>query len=238
MGGPINILIRWENGETTSFEAWTNPMPYWFSNLKLIENTEAHLKEYVEARERFVPVSKGPEGYGLVVIDVMTKQILNMQGYTSFASIYGTGCQIEIPYDTPKNTKFDQLVFSEGSYILRLKQFFDAGRVSELKRWDSNKECHINESLESYFGKKVTFDDIYNKISERDNGFHVDFILNMDPWVISSFSENSGSKDFKQRLVDMNFVFTESDDKLWDNWEKRYGEEEYDDEEEDDNEAT
>ncbi len=130
------------------------------------------------------------------------------------------------------NGRPDQLVFSEGSDTLRLKQFFDAGRVSELKRWHSDKKCHINESLESYFGKKVTFDDIYDKISEWDNSFHVNFILNMDPWIISSFAETSGSKDFKQKLVDIGFVFNESDDKLGGDWEKRFGEDEYDEEDE------
>ena len=102
MGGGIAVTARRANGEILRMCRWTNPLPFFFQNMRFVGGDESHLDEYLEQWHDFM--RQAPEGdemdremvahdklapywYGLVVIDYQTKKVLSLQGYSALISV-------------------------------------------------------------------------------------------------------------------------------------------------------
>jgi hypothetical protein len=90
MGGSINVAIRFENGETVCQDQWTNYLPSWFRDPKMLEDetlarafcAATSTKEYMAdptTHGRPQPVENN--SYGLLVWDYATKSILDNNTY-------------------------------------------------------------------------------------------------------------------------------------------------------------
>lgn len=99
MGGSINMAFRFSDGEACCFDRWTNNMGN-LSKLEILDGDEQPVRDYIAmcrnndylADPDFTgkPVRVSTSGYGLVLIDYVTKTIIDCNGYSSlFGAIHG-----------------------------------------------------------------------------------------------------------------------------------------------------
>lgn len=106
MGGTIAITVRLPDGTEHRMARWTNALPNFLVNAKFYEKDSHHAQEYVKRgkdmqedykkhkkdRKFEFPMSPvyggytqlAPDGYGLVVVDMVNNKVLHSQGYTDF----------------------------------------------------------------------------------------------------------------------------------------------------------
>lgn len=93
MGGAVKVVVRESDGTVHNMCRWTNNLTWWLHRPEFITNPDKLLKEYIEAKKDSAYYSENdtlsPEGYGLVVIDAVTKTILSHQDYTDLNQTYG-----------------------------------------------------------------------------------------------------------------------------------------------------
>lgn len=90
MGGSVNVAIRFSNGESFCTDRWTNNIPHWFNHPEFFSGEE-RAREYMRMNRNADPViDKYPPGmptrlgsseYGLILIDYMSKTILDNNTY-------------------------------------------------------------------------------------------------------------------------------------------------------------
>lgn len=88
MGGSINIAARFNNGDTICVDGWTNIMPGMICNNTTLSGDDSIVRETlmtVAGHHSYAgPQPFRASGYGIVVIDFISRAIHSMQGYTSF----------------------------------------------------------------------------------------------------------------------------------------------------------
>jgi hypothetical protein len=85
MGGIVSVTIRRSDGKEYRKQRWTNHMPYYISNVKMLREDADHINEYV-SYDNYTEKDYGlaPVEYGIVIVDFVTKQIVTKQQYTAF----------------------------------------------------------------------------------------------------------------------------------------------------------
>lgn len=93
MGGAVNVVVREKNGRVHKMCRWTNNICSYLYSSEIATNPDKLLKEYIKARHKSdydsLDTTFSPDGYGLIVIDNMTKTIMSHQDYTSFDETTG-----------------------------------------------------------------------------------------------------------------------------------------------------
>ena len=89
MGGSVKVVIRFKDGKVKCQTRHTNALPYWFNqNYDFIIEPEKVCKEYISKNKEsgyYVSgATNSPDGYGIVVIDLLKNEIISCQGYTEF----------------------------------------------------------------------------------------------------------------------------------------------------------
>lgn len=217
MGGRVNVTIRLDEQTVYSAARWTNSMPFWVRDMKFIRGERAHLQEYANVKPGFGPAPNCPDGYGLVVFDLVHKRLLSMQCYTGFVQIVPS--RHEPDEDERKN--WNELLAEKRLKLLTYIRGLD----------DTRTETEAEEPLEG------TYDEVFGKIEDlrkdllrrEDNGEikygHHTLILDIAPWVIEDFEEDpEGAEAMKARMIDLGFVFSEEDKAGWDAWIKNKNE--------------
>lgn len=96
MGGYITVARRQKDGTVQSYRSWTNSVPEWVRDTKMITDPDAHLDEWFQylaetstQDNTYFQDYQGkvyPTEYGIVFIDQVTNQIFGCQDYTSLGN--------------------------------------------------------------------------------------------------------------------------------------------------------
>jgi hypothetical protein len=154
-----------------------------------------------------------PAGYGLVVVDIINKVILTQQGYTDLGVIY----PVQIALTMSQREHFPERGTEQHDDDLdRLLKFHKAGRVKTIKVWDREAKT----MREQEFPQDMTIDDMLASCQGyRKNGW-AGLIMDMSPYQIEKFPERNAqaSEQMRQRILDLGFPLTESDEQGWREW--------------------
>lgn len=92
MGGQINVAFRFSDGEACCFDRWTNNVGV-LSKIEILDGDEQPVRDYIAMcrNNDYVvdhdyngkPVRVSTSGYGLILIDFVSKTIIDSNGYTS-----------------------------------------------------------------------------------------------------------------------------------------------------------
>lgn len=241
MGGTVAVTLRKPDGTEYRMDRWTNSMPWGIGNMKMLKHDMAHvddyLKQWLEMRDDYernkatgkfelnmtecyaTPDGLAPCGYGLVVVDMVNNVILSMQDYTAFDSMCAASVQLDIPHNTAD---------ADSNYQI-FKEFFDAGQVKGMLTRDSFDNARSNNSNDLYAPVPDCFDEVLALLdpSKRDV---FEFKLDLKPFTLETFDgyNTDELKAYRARLLELGFVITDEENKIWDDLITEYEEEEED----------
>jgi len=225
MGGNIGVTIREENGMEHRMSRWTNPIPWFINNIKLIEKDLEHLNEYLgrwyDMRQdwqqhqhdrqfefNMTPVYAGhpylaPVEYGLIVIDMQKNIILEYQGYAGIGKIYGAAIAYERDYGRSRyiNGQMD---------TDRLRELFNAGRIKTAKEFIKVKQYEVNLSGKS-------FDQVVEFASDL-----TDFMIDMSPYEVIHYNDHNSNaaKRMLTKIKELGFQIIPQEENIWEQWIK------------------
>lgn len=240
MGGSIAMTLRLPDGTEHRMMRWTNIMPWAFTNLDLVTENPEHLKAFMSqwhemvedwdtaqaagTEPKFLMTScyapyrlLAPDGYGLVVIDMVNKVILHSQGYSDIGTIF-TSSFHDGEFTDPDSNKY------------RFKKLWDAGRIKSIKRWSAEGVSVIpvpwstaEEAVEALHSSREWMGD---------------FIVDMSPYTVERFPEHNTKEAIRlrERVLSLGFALTAPEEAQWAKWIedcKEY-DKEYDDDGEED----
>jgi hypothetical protein len=222
MGGTLAVTIRQANGTINKMARWTNAMPFFICNLKLVKEDPAHLQNYLqkfdEMRADYLahkddqkfefPMSDcygnhvylAPTGYGLVVVDYQTKQILTMQGYSWFESTSLAGF-------------INAIESKEKEEIQQFKDLANAQRLYFQPDFKGSKQPIKDfAELQAIVKQQLAIRTVRGLL-------HFD----LSPWKIIRFNESAaGLAKFKKTLRELGFVLTKEEQGMWKEYAKAY----------------
>lgn len=243
MGGTIAMTLRHEDGTVLPMYRWTNILQDWLTNLALLEGDPAHMagcmKNWEDMRKDweangpdgpfehnmtscYFPSPEGvhPGGYGLVVLDLKTKQILHCQGYTSIGKMSAVSVQLDLHAGEPDAQ--GRVRVGMGEDAVRFMKLWEAGRIKTFERFVPDVGW-VPEDLTG-----TTFNDIIQRLlvydrANREREMRGYFIVDMDPFTTRRFDESQdGFQALRDALVEMGFELNE------DGWD-RYLSDRYED---------
>jgi hypothetical protein len=236
MGGSIRVLVRHADGRVEARDAWTNNMPWWFTNLALVTDTEAHLTKYLDP-ERFedgadLAPPRAPSGYGLVVVDAKEKLILHAQGYCSFGDDFVVGALNDFQGESDPSEANDPWV-DEAFHLARIREFVRAGKITGVRFWDEAANDERVGTVEEAVGRPLpTWEDWFAWLVEvqkvRNARGRASFLqFDLSPWKIESFDEDrAGFEALRARLTAIGFEFDKRAVAAWKKWLARLGNDE------------
>lgn len=232
MGGTIALTVRDKAGKLHKMARWTNTMSNFIGSMGLINEDAKHLQDYLKVfqgmREDYLKhkedkkfefemsdcygdhVYLAPTGYGLVVVDYQTHQILTRQGYTRFYEQALASFQLTYNDDQISDPEEHQ----------RFKDLANAGRLTvegrrPLDKSKSSKPVRIKDYTE------------LKQIADNRNLCLGTISLDLAPWKIKRFEETpAGLKQLKKAVLGLGLKLTKTEEQLW----KKYSHENADDE--------
>ena len=235
MGGSVAVTLREPNGTEHRMSRWTNALPWFVNNMKFVTKDPLHIKDYMarwnEMRadwEKNKDTGKfefpmttsyaphtdlAPDGYGLVVLDMMKNEILTCQGYCKFGVIH----TVSIALDSNQSTIRDSLDREEDREHVIAKKFFDDGRATVQK--------FVKAPLQKR-GRLIDTDIGYDKLMEmvKEHGEeyykHPDIKLDFSPFKIKEYREDTGWLKMRTDIEKLGFKITDEEDKMWNEWIK------------------
>jgi len=235
MGGSVAVTLREPDGTDHRMCRWTNCLPYYVRNLKIVQKDPDHINNFLRQWERMredyllhkddeqyeFPMTPAyahytllaPYGYGLVVIDMQKERILDCQGYCSFDSEHGVHLANDnsfFPkYDRGDHDRLDAFKYEdedEENVCYRWAQFFNEGRITKTTKWDKEKRKIVE--VENFTSLTQAAD---NDVSEYE--FHYDY----SPFTITKFPEApDGLEEMKRVIVEeLGFVLSEEEEEQW-----------------------
>jgi hypothetical protein len=243
MGGSIGFTIREENGTEHRMCRWTNPTPGFINHSKLIECDKNHLDEYLKTWYDMVAEFESgeyknkqmtmadvyapnpflaPMSYGLIVVDYKTKTILHLQGYTSYGRILPSSLSLAL-----LNVENGWDEEESRNEVNDFKHLFETGRIKKaevIAEEGGLKEIDISE---------MKYEEVLEQCTARSASKGTRFYmikLDMSPWTVKRFKENSnGVQSFKTEVLNLGFVLTEEENKIWKDFEDTYKRQEEED---------
>lgn len=251
MGGTIRVILREENGTIHKMFRWTNSFPWFVNHMGLVNKDPKHLKAYmrayvemkidylknkdkpdVEGEEKFENFMTSayfpeadwiaPAGYGLLVIDYMKDKILSCQGYSHVGNV-DMG-KLRMALDDSEENRFIRSGMIQDDEIESYKTMLEEGRIAEHVMWDLKEEGFVshNRTKEEILG--FTSINFYEDKSEEARELKWShFKLDLNPWEVFNYDESvEGYAEFKEKMVELGFEFTEEDEKLWNEYVSCY----------------
>lgn len=236
MGGTICFTLREENGTEHRMSRWTNWTPWAIDNIELARKSPKHIEEILhEWKEQLLLPNDqkhwaydspflAPANYGLVVVDLLHNKILDCNGYHLFGFTNIISLRLEMNPPTFDDNGIlviqpdDSNVFLEddGNDASRFYQFFKDKKIRDFLIWDENKQKNVS------YGKDInslSFDELIAFIlDDRDKELRYgQFALDMSPLEVVTFPDTpKGYTYFRQAVLDLGFVLTEEEEKIWD----------------------
>ncbi len=241
MGGSIGFTVRQEDGTEHRMCRWTNTMGSLIKDLKFYTKSEDHLKEYLKTwydmvkdydddKKGIRPLPEitmanvyapnpflAPMGYGLVVVDYKTNNVLNLQGYTSLEKFDFSVVGYDVLYS---GNDEDYLYFKE---LCENKKVLGIINIEE----DPDNERGVIHVLKEQI---FTFEEAKKFLKEEKRSIYGTFFkVDTSPWSFTRYPETKqGCIDFRKKVLELGFVLTEAEKTMWDEFETQF--EEYEDE--------
>lgn len=192
MGGHIPIAARFNDGQAICVDGYTNFIPNMIMNNTTLSGDDSVVRKTlleVASHERY----KGPQlfrayGYGMLVIDFVTREIHSMQGYTSFSQ-KTLSQMFDVNASRWIDGKFVKVLSEQG------KSLIEAGRAHLYDR-ENDKIIDI-----------LTCDKAF-EVSDRETkkfmdgeGHEINFVnINLDPFIEKSYEEGSGFSEMREAM--------------------------------------
>jgi hypothetical protein len=228
VGGDIRMVVRFEDGTIHPQVRWTNNYPLWIRTPAFLTGDERVMRAYLSCGEenaRKDPLV-APVGYGLYLVDHLTRQIVNASEWSScrdatFARLHFMVLTALIADEAFPGCQHNFRRLLEGGFL-----------SLERRRYRGSVEAQMAEPWENTGTITVPFDrwdeDLYlpregGSYRERTHQHRVclDFSRH---WTLSSFkTDEPGAKEAAlAKLDEIGFPLTEADREGW----ARYGAEE------------
>ncbi len=196
---------------------WTNGIPYFFNNLKFIEENKRHLSMYLRTwrdmvedytsgrnalsmAEVYVPeAGLIPSSYGLIVADYKTHTILDGNCYSTIGIIHSIKAWTA---KKDREDKVDQRGYNDYRLI---KDFFDKKRIKEAYVMPRHRKTPLDLAT-------LTFDKFAGTIDD----YH-EIVLDMSPWTLKRFDRRNAESMIKMReeILALGFELTNGEKAAW-----------------------
>ena len=261
MGGVIGFTLREENGTEHRMSRWTNWTPWAIDNIELARKSPKHIEDilYEWKKQLLLPADHeeknwaynepflAPSEYGLVVVDLLHNKILDCNGYHhfGFTNLVSLALEMNSPdFDDhgrfiPESVGLNAFLQDNENDAARFYHFLKDKKIKDFVIWDLEKGEYVS------YGKDInslSLEELVSFISVDGQEAPVrygKFALDMSPLEVVTFPESpEGYAAFRQAVLDLGFVLTEEEEKIWDERinpddEDEGGEDEGDDEDED-----
>ncbi len=243
MGGTVAVTLRDVDGTEYRMNRWTNSMSWGICNAKMFvkdrDHINAYLKQWLELKSDWEANHYGgnfkyemtdyyfpnpglvPDGYGLVVVDLMNDTILDMQGYTSFDNIGAASVSLSLSGNILGEDEDD-------NEVTRLKDLWDLGLI---KGWDTTETFEAGREFDPI---PYTFDEVIKMLGDfksqlftTNRVFH--FLIDV-PFTYKKYEEYNPQalRDMRHDVQALGFKLTDEELKYWEEHIKE-AEEEYED---------
>lgn len=206
MGGSIKVTVRFSEDHIESQMRWTNSLPYHFRTPKLITEPVQHWRDYLDKPSEYREDGENvvvPDGYGLVVIDLVTMTIAHSNGYSGFTS----------------RSAFMDMFDDEDREDLR---WFIDNKLANLKLIDIDRRQNSRttnivpitnmDEIEPLTRARRRLEDVDPNFGRWDS-----IEYNITPWTMKRFDEDMrGGLELKAWLVENGFKLDEG---VWRKWE-------------------
>ena len=252
MGGTVAITLRTPDNKVYKMSRWTNIMPHFINNARLFLKQQGHIDDFLyqynlmkedweknklsgnfdfNMTDVYFPSSGlAPEGYGLVVVDMVNDIILSSQGYCSFERLHLFEVKnlIDRFLHNNKNVSTDEAI----DYFLNKKEDSEEGpNVLQVIKELYDNNFIINISERALRGKVkhldlMKFKDFKSLIKYVLKGSILEKELNIKGFDVENFEEynkEDGLK-MKNRIKELGFELDEKDLKQWDDFFKEIDE--------------
>lgn len=249
MGGYVALTIREENGREHRTSCWTNILPNLITNLRLLKNGSAYLKEeYLDEWYKLrKDCKKGkrasnilsmddrsdyeahpfltPREYGLVVVDLMSKRIVHSQGYTDL----GNMSSVLIKGDLEQLAEDKLGVRVRAAELLPLLPAllqgdpeYDCVRFREF--FDAGRVTALEDVVKQ---KTIPLQDKPIEYALRQivtSEYNLRVLLNLEPFTVTRYSDGKAHETRKmmQEIQGLGFQLSDQERQLWEEWIKDY----------------
>ncbi len=208
MGGQIKVAIRLHDGEMICDTRWTNALPSLLNSWDMVLGDDPnYLRDYAHEsdlnrsnEDQFI----APSGYGLVVIDAMTKTIWSANGYMSPGQIATAHIILMRPREGLDGFVPPKPAQPELAYFQR---FMDEGRITA---YDDQTDTRVK--LPVVPGRDIV-EECY-ALRKRDNEEDTFFMLHLDlsPWRVMDYRETrEGYEEMCRALQESDFPMRDID---------------------------
>ncbi len=251
MGGSIAITVREESGEEHRMCRWTNVLPQFIKNIRMLNKDSDHLKKYLKTwqdmREDFNRNKKNknfeqnmtpvyapypflaPHGYGLVIVDMQKNYILDYQGYSSLNTINSIAISNEMNCVSQGvhiiNIGRDQ------PKILKKKAFYlsddssNAVLFRELFEAEKITKAKNEQKEKTISLKGKSIEDVI-KVIENDKEWQIYFPIDLSPYKVIKYYEHDPKEAMKMRskIQEIGFKLSNKEEYIWNKWIKERSE--------------
>lgn len=233
MGGCVGVTLRYPDGTIKKMNRWTNTLPWFILNHKLITKDLKHVAEWMRAHEEMeqdyllnkeskkykLPMTSSyfpfdmlaPVEYGLVVVDMLNSKLYSAQGYTSFTHL--NAFMAESDYK-----KAEELF--KGKHITKVK-IREAIRETSTDVWDwKNQKESVKKIKNLQDFKSIIKKDASkygpNQLNALEETWYT-FLINWGSWKLSIFKDDvQGFKDLRNTLIIDGWQLTPKEEIEWD----------------------
>lgn len=223
MGGVIGFTLRQEDGKEYRMSRWTNWTPWAIDNIELVRKSPKHIEEILQEWKEDASLPEGkkswvyrypflaPSDYGLVVVDLLNNKILDCNGYHRFGETNISALSLEL-----MTNGIDAFLDEKKGYdAARFYHFFKENRIKDALLWDVENKKFVSYGRDI---NQLSLEEFVDLISQDKSPLkYARFMLDMSPFEVLTFPESpKGFADFRQAVLDLGFVLTEEEKKLWD----------------------
>jgi hypothetical protein len=237
MGGSVAFMLRDRDGEEHRMCRWTNTMPYFVKNVRLVRKNRPHLAKWVKTwTDMYEDYTSGankhnmskvyashpylaPYSYGLVVVDCIKNKIISCQDYTSFDTFFSISCKVDMDQEGEESFyKYNRERGPNQAFLLR--EFFMLDKILRVERWNNKKEEY--EVWDTFKEEVGSAEDLLRCLKDRKMTDSLNFYLNLHPFELVDLGrptkDNLG--ELKKQVLDLGFKLSKKEEKLWDDFLK------------------
>jgi hypothetical protein len=230
MGGTISITLRKPDGTEYRMQRWTNPISFWLNNVRFVEENKQHIHEFLQiwldmkadydrhqvdqqfenpmTNVYFPSCGLVPCGYGLIVMDMQKKVILDcFQDYTDIGQVP------VIKFILLLQQCNYNLAALEKEYREELAWLSEPFKKKRFIRLYGHKEGKIFD-----WPIPATFDAYHKMITpatvRNDPLSFAQFDLDMSPYTIERYEYKDAQKAH-DRVVALGFTLSPQEEAIW-----------------------
>ena len=229
MGGAVSVTLRKDESTVIRMLRHTNAMPWWMKHPDFLDPDSQRVADYLamydESRKAYEAGNKSyyydpdavcaPDGYGLVVWDYVSKHILSMQGYCFFGTIHRHDVRsaFHVRGATLDDVERLQAGFMAGFFKER-RILLESEVDGEVKfEWSSEPLADSWDEEASYL-REETRDPVPAVGRRLFDGYNLNF--EEFGWTLIHYDDYGDTQKYKDKLEELGFKFSDSDNAAWD----------------------